>query len=337
MLLPSFNIGTNYHSHTGDLQRSSGAILSLDQKSLYFGGGAGAIGTGPPGIPAVQIYSPLTNAIFEPLAARQQVESSRFSAAAASSNTLLEVSQLHFELLAATAELGARRQSASQEGELVRLTRAYANAQQGRDADAERAATELALLEIEVQHAEEETAVASARLARRLHLDQAVRLRPTAAGVETVTIVDPASPLVTLIQTAIRWRPEIAARATALEAATIRKQEEQFRPLLPTLYLGFSGGAFGGGSNLTGPELAHFGGRTDFDVMAAWTLLNLGAGNHSLVNQRRAEAGQAAAEQSRAIALVRSEVASAYADVLAARQQVEITSRQLTSAGSGIS
>ena len=130
----------------------------------------------------MNIFSPLTDAIFEPLAARQQVDRSRFTASATANQILLEVAELHFELLAAEADLRVRRESAAQEAEVARLTRAYAEAEQGRAADAERAATELSLIEREIRQAEEEVAVASARLARRLHLDQSVRLRPVAPG-----------------------------------------------------------------------------------------------------------------------------------------------------------
>ena len=335
LLLPSLNIGTNYHSHTGNLQRSAGRILNLNEKSLYFGGGAGAYAASQPEVPAVNIYSALTDALFEPLAARQQVENARFSATATANSILMEVSELYFELLAAETDLRVRRESAAQEAEVARLTRAYAEAQQGRRADAERSATELSLIEIEVRQAEEDVAVASARLARRLHLDQSVRVRPAAPETETVTIVDPAAPLPNLIQAALRARPELGARAAALSAAEIHHRQERYRPLLPTLWVGFSGGAFGGGSNLTGLELAHFAGRTDFDVMAFWTIQNLGSGNLALQRRRWAEVGQAVAEQSRMIATVRTEVSAAYADVIAARQQVEITTRELASAEVG--
>jgi outer membrane protein TolC len=336
LLLPSLNIGTNFHAHTGDLQRASGTILRLDEQSLYFGGGAGAFGSStPPQVPAVNIFSPLTDAIFEPLAARQQVERARFDASATANNVLLEVSELHFELLAAAADLSVRRESATQEAEVARLTRAYADAGQGREADAQRAATEYTLIVNEIRQAEEQVAVAAARLSRRLHLDQSVRLRPIAPEIEMVTIVDPAVSLPDLIQTALRGRPEYRARAAALAAAEVHHKQERYRPFLPTLWFGFSAGAFGGGSNLVGNELSHFGGRTDTDVMVFWTLQNFGLGNLALQRQRLAEAGQAAGEQSRVIAEIRSEVSAAYADVIASRQQVNLTTRQLASAEAG--
>jgi outer membrane protein TolC len=335
LLFPSLNVGTNFHAHSGNLQRSSGRILSLDERSLYFGGGAGALAASPAEIPAVNIYSHLTDALFEPLAARQQVEGARFSATATANTILREVSELYFELLAAEADLRVRHLSAAQEAEIARLTRAYADAKQGREADAERAATELSLIEIEVRQAEEDVAVAAARLSRRLHLDQSVRVRPAETDLDTVTIVDPAAPLPDLIRAALQRRPELGARAASVSAAEIHHKQEKYRPLLPTLWLGFTGGAFGGGSNLVNNQFGNFAGRTDFDVMAYWTLQNLGVGNLALQKRRWAEVGEAVAEQSRMIAAVRTEVSAAYAEVIASRQQVEITTRQRASAEIG--
>ena len=74
LLLPSFNAGTNYHGHTGNLQRSTGRILSLSEQSIYYGGGARTLAAESLAIPAVNIFSPLADALFEPLAARQNLK-----------------------------------------------------------------------------------------------------------------------------------------------------------------------------------------------------------------------------------------------------------------------
>ena len=71
ILLPSLNAGTNYHNHTGNLQRSAGRILSVSEQSLYFGGGARTLAAESIGIPAVNLVGTLTEAWFEPLAARR--------------------------------------------------------------------------------------------------------------------------------------------------------------------------------------------------------------------------------------------------------------------------
>ena len=335
LLLPSLNVGMNLHTHSGDLQRSSGRVLSLNESSLYVGGGAGVAAAGTVEVPAVNLYSQLTDAIFEPLAANQRLEGTRFRANATANQILLEVAELHFESLAAEATLLARKETVNQGQQVAQFTRSYADAGQGRDADAERASTLLSLSEIEVRRAEEEVAVAAARLARRLHLDQSVRLRPLPPSVETITLTDPEIPLPSLIATAIQRRPEVIALSNEINAAEIKHRQEIYRPLLPTIALGMSGGAFGGGSNLAPPLMSHFAGRTDFDVRVYWTVQNLGFGNSSMQKRRWAQVGQAVSDRSTQIALVRTEVTAALAEVDATRRQIDVTTRQLKSAESG--
>lgn len=332
LLVPSLQFGGNYHGHTGNLQRSSGRILALDENSLYLGGGSGVMAASPAEIPAVSIIVQLTDAVFRPLAAQQEVESVRFDATTTANDTLLEVTQLYYELLAAEATLQVRLDVAEKETEVARLTRAYAEAQQGRAADANRAATELSLLMNEIRQAEEEVRVAAARLSHRLHLNQWVQVRPMTPRIEMTTIVDPSAPLHELVRAALTGRPEVGATTAGIVRAEIRKKQEQYRPLLPNIWLGFSGGVYGGGSNVIPPQLSHFGGRTDFDLRLYWTARNFGLGNIALVNQRQAEIGVAAGERAKAITMIRREVASAYAEVIAARVQVGITTRQRDSA-----
>ncbi|HEV3168150.1 MAG TPA: hypothetical protein VGZ22_29370, partial [Isosphaeraceae bacterium] len=316
LLLPTLNAGVSYHGHTGNLQRSSGRILSLSEQSLYVGGGARTLAAESVNIPMVNIFSPLTDAIFEPLAARQRLDGARFSASATANDVLLEVALLHQELLYAEADLGMRRLTEAQAAEVARLTAAYAQTQMGLQSDANRAATELKHRQLDVERGEEAVAVASARLARRLHLDPAVQLRTLEQQFEPMAIVDLESAVEDLIRVALQQRPDVGARSAAVSVARTRYGQERARPLLPTLWMGFSGGMFGGGSNLVPPLVGNFAGRTDFDVRAIWTLQNLGIGNWALQRERQAEIGQAVGEQSRMISQVRREVAAAYAQAL---------------------
>ncbi len=73
LLLPSLNSGASYHNHTGFLERASGKIISVSLQSLFVGSGAQVVTTGTPVIPGVNIFSQLTDAWFEPLAARQRL------------------------------------------------------------------------------------------------------------------------------------------------------------------------------------------------------------------------------------------------------------------------
>ena len=257
LLLPNLNVGTNLHEHTGNIQRSSGSILNVNQSSLYFGGGAGAIGTRTVQIPAVSVFSPLTEALFEPMAARQRVETARFDASNTANTILLEVAGLHFESLAAEADLRARHQAIRQAEEVVRLTRAYAEAGEGREADAERSAER-------IQFARAGRATCGGRSRRR-------------GG----AVVAPASPRPGRAG-ATRARSGNGHAHQSLGAATrfdsgragassfdqrgrrgrrgggSATQAGAVSAALADALAGLHAGAFGGGSNLFPPELSHF-------------------------------------------------------------------------------
>ena len=125
-------------------------------------------------------------------------------------------------------------------------------------------------------------------MANRLNLDPSARLEAAGGPLVPLELVDLGTPQRELLQVALRQRPDIAARTAAIAEAEAHFNQEIGRPLLPTLWLGFSGGVFGGGSNLVPPLVGNFAGRTDFDVRVYWTLLNMGAGNLSLIKERRA-------------------------------------------------
>jgi outer membrane protein TolC len=335
LLLPSLNPGTNYHLHTGNLQRSSGRILNLTEQSFYVGGGARTVAAESIGVPAVNIFSPLTDALYEPLAAHQQVISATFSARAIFNDITLDVAVLHLDLLANQAILDAQRLSESQVYQVAVIVNDFASTGAGRKADADRARAEWKLHRAAVLRAEEELAVSAARLANRLNLDPSVRLRPIGGPLVPVNLIALETETRDLVDYALRRRPEMPARAATISAAEYHRSQEVARPLLPTVWLGLSGGLFGGGSNIIPPTLAHFGGRTDFDVRLFWTFMNMGAGNLSLINRRQAQLNEAEIQRVLVINQIRREVTSARALGLAARTEIDIARTELASAESG--
>ena len=335
LLIPTLNAGATYHGHTGNLQRSSGRILSLSEQSLYVGGGARSLAAETVGIPAIRIFSPITDAIYEPLAARQRVEGARFSAVATANSILLEVARLYLESEGAEARLVAARRTVGEAAVIADLTTSYAKAGKFPESDADRATTELKLFQAEVQRAEEEVAVASTRLARRLHLDPSLRVQPQETFLEPIRLVELGQPIEGLILTAVRTRPEMRATEAGIAEAKIHLRQEKARPFLPTVSAGFSGGALGGGSNLVPPLLGHFGGRTDADVFAFWTLQNFGFGNAAIQRDRRALVGQAEAERSRVANRIRREVVQAEAHSTTRFRRIDVGRIELASAEAG--
>ena len=175
-----------------------------------------------------------------------------------------------------------------------------------------------------VQKAEEDLAVTAARLANRLNLDPSVRLEPIGGPLVPLTLVPIETPQQELLQVALHQRPDIAARTAAIGEAEAHLKQEVARPLLPTLWLGYSGGAFGGGSNLTPPLVGNFASRSDFDVDVYWTVMNLGAGNLALIKGRRAQVGQALAERARTINRARDEISASLAEARAAQNEIDV-------------
>ena len=339
MLLPSLNAGSNYHLHQGNLQTSFGRIRDVNSQSIYFGAGARTLAAETVAIPGVRIFSQLGDAVFAPLAAGQIVSARSSNSIAIENAMLLNVVQRYLELAMAESTLDAVRQAEDQMREIVLATSAFAQVGQGREGDYNRARTDALLLHAQEQDVQETLAVASAELSRVLHLDPTLRLRTQPGAIELVQLVAPEHNLESLVQLAQSARPELAARAAEIGAAEYRVRQENLRPLLPIVSVGFSAGAFGGGSNRQDLGVPSFfqtlGGRTDFDAMAVWSLQNLGLGNMSVQKQRRAERDQAIAVRGLMANRIAREVGEAYARSESWRQQLVVAHLRLQSAVKG--
>jgi outer membrane protein TolC len=335
LLLPSVNIGGNYRNHHGALQASPGFIRTVDSQSLYLGFGARTVGAESVAFPGIRLFAHLGDAVYEPLAARQRVAARQSDAQAVQNDVLLRVATAYLELVGAEARLAVVRQGEADVAEVARLTRVYAERGEGRQGDADRAASHADLIRREVHQAEEEVAVASAELARLLSLDPSVRLRSPGGAVLPVRLIPEDSDPEPLVAEALRTRPEVFARSAEIQEAQVRVRQERVRPWVPLVSVGYSGGLFGGGSNLVDPAFGPLRGRSDFDAFAVWNVQNLGFGN--LAQVRRADAGmvRAVAAYDLAVNEVRREVAEALADARTAARQIEAARAAVASAEEG--
>jgi outer membrane protein TolC len=335
LVLPHLRAGANYHVHNGVLQASSGLMRQVDLQSVYVGAGSRALGADTLAFPGVQFISQLGDAWFEPLAARQEVAASQARAGAIANTVLLEVAVRFLDLMTAEGQLAALRQSEEEANRIVQTTALFLKQNAGKDADARRARTEALLLHVQTQRAEEQSAVAAAELARVLHLDPAVRLRTPGRAIALLPLVDAGLTLEQLLPIAQNARPELAAARAEIARRETQVRQERLRPLFPTVSIGYSAGGFGGGSNRVNTPFNSLPARSDFDVIAYWTLQNAGAGNRALVNRRQAERGIAMVEQVRLINQVRREVAVALALTQARRRDVDIAQQRLAAAEKG--
>lgn len=175
--LPTLNLGTNYDAHTGPLQRANGSILEVNRSALYLGMGANAVGAGTVNIPGLVWNGNLSHALFVALASRQIVQAREFSSVAVRNDVLLRVALAYLELLRAEGRRVVALKTREEAQEVARVTTNYAKTGQGRQADADRAATELEQRNADLLRAEEELLSASARLCQLLNLDPSTRLQ----------------------------------------------------------------------------------------------------------------------------------------------------------------
>ena len=242
------------------------------------------------------------------------------------------------ELTRAETRKEAIELTLSQIEEVYRVTKTFAETGQGRYADFHRTRSQGLLLVMELQAAEEEAARASGELAQLLRLDQSLHLATPSAPLELVILTPIDTDVRYLVDVGLSRHPEIIAQNSAIAAADVRVRQEEMRPWLPTLSVGFSAGGFGGGSNRQDLGVDSYvqtiGTRTDFDVLAYWQVQNLGYGNLSLQDIKRAERDEAVHTRALKINQIRQDVVQAYAQVQAARQTMGVAQLQLEAAES---
>jgi outer membrane protein TolC len=323
--LPSLNLGGNYDTHTGVLQQSNGNILSVNRSAVYVGAGSNAIAAGTVNIPGLVLTGNAAVSIYGFLTSWQYQRQQEFASVAARNQAFLQTALAYSELLRAEGTRAVAMQVRDDARRVARLTRAYWQAGQGRKADADRAATELARREADFQAAEGRVLTSSAHLCEVLNIDPSIRLHPTDAWVVPQPIVPDPVPVAELIALGLLRRPELASQQAAIRGAMLTLEGSKVLPFSPTILIGFSAGGFGGGSNLVRPIFGGFGGRTDLDAYAYWTLQNLGVGNVALIKVSQSRLGVAQYEQVAILDRVRAEVAEAYARTHARYAQIGST------------
>ncbi|MDQ3329963.1 MAG: TolC family protein, partial [Planctomycetota bacterium] len=274
--VPNFSFGVGYNRHDGQIQDTQGQVIDVSRQSAFIGGGP-RIGSpdvaGMAGTPRLFVGLNPAEAYFAPLAARQAASATSADRTATFNDTLLDVGLAYYDLAEAELRAAIAAEAVQNLEELVRLTERFEAAGAGVAADSARARAQLADAREAVFRAEEAVFVNSAELARLLRLDITTTLTAAERLPLPVTFIPCDGPLSALVAQGVAARPEISReRFRAAEAGT-RLRQERMRPWVPNLYVGLSGGGYGGGA---GDRFANFDGRSDLDALAVWELENLG-------------------------------------------------------------
>ncbi len=331
--LPSLQMGVGYNYHDGTVQTADGRIINTSRNALFYGGGPN-LGPGPltgPGGPPARLFLgvPLADVLFPPLAERQETRAAQAASVATFNDTLLEVSLAYLALVQAQGDAAIAQEAADNAQELLRLVETNVRAGTAPPADEFRARVELAERQRQRLAAEESAHVASAELVRLLRLDPGLTVFPLEGEPGPVRLVAPDSPLPELLSQGLRSRPELAQNQALVQATIERMRQENWRPWLPNLQVGMSGGGFGGGQ---GSHMGDFSGRADFDALVVWDVQNLGLGNRARQRERRSQHRQANMDAQAIMDQVAAEVATAYHQVRFRQQQLEVARTQVEAA-----
>ncbi|MCZ6792895.1 MAG: TolC family protein, partial [Planctomycetota bacterium] len=278
--LPDLEIGVGYLRHDGRLQETRGEVFDVSRSSL----GAG---------PLVRLHADPAEAFFERLAAREAATAAAHGEARVRAETMVNAGLLYLGLLEGRALLEVARETVAHSREHAELTERAVELQAELRVNLARAQAALARDEQQLLAAQTNLRRASVDLAVLLRLSPTVFLLPTEETIQPMTLVDPETPLASLVDRALGSRPDLREVEALSRAADEHLSAEELSPWFPEIDLFVVYGRYGGGR---GSDFQDFGDRLDAGATLSWTLEGLGLGVGARRRRARAEAREAALE-----------------------------------------
>jgi outer membrane protein TolC len=320
--VPDLNLGFAYARHDGGGPDFNKGIMTAPSVN-YFYGGAG-----------LNLLYGTTDAIYQPLVARQVLSARQWDVQSAKNDALLQTADAYFMVHQYRGIYASTLYTIGRGHELVQRI-----AELGRDLvpayEVDRAQNMVADLQQHAAEARQQWRVQSARLTKVLRLDPRAVVEPLEHDHTQVTLVDPGRELDDLMPVALANRPEVASRRALVEAAEVRVRREKARPLLPSVLLNgyqnpagmlIQAGLFGLGPN---NHLNQWRGRDDVSIQLVWQLENLGIGNLARIKAQRGQESRAIIDLRNTQDQVAEEANQALARVQAAAARVVQAERAL--------
>jgi outer membrane protein TolC len=323
--LPVLNLGFDYIRHDGGGPDFNKGVMTAPSVNFFYAGG-GLWG------PQMGIIS-TTDAIFQPLVARQVLNARHWDIQAAKNAALMQTADAYFMVHQYRGRYAGKLYCVERGHELIeRLATMSHDLVQG--FEVERARNMVADLEQRAVSDRQQWRVSSANLTQVLRLDPRAVVEPLEHDHLQITLVDPGRTLEELMPIAMSNRPELAARQAMVQSATAAIRREKARPFIPSIALnGFQtpfemiqAGIFGLGVN---DKLNQWVGRSDFSIQPVWQLQSLGIGNLAMIKRQRAQQSQSIIDLFRAQDAAAADVTRALARVQSAALRVVQADRAL--------
>ena len=333
MWLPSMRLAVGWNKHDGRLQASGGEVIEAGRNSLFVGGGAGlgdaVLAGGSSGPARLMVNLSLADAIFRPWVADRLLDAQDAAEDATTNAALAQIAVAYFDLVQAHGQSANAKVGLEAAEEMAQLTTLFAEEGAGAWTEVHRAEAERAFWNLSLADAKRRTISRSAELVRLLRLDPHWTLVPVEEKIMPVELVDGTRPLEELLEQGLSNRPEVEQYESLIDAAAERVDQEHWRPWLPNVVVGASGGGFGGGPSA---DLGGLASRGDVDLAAVWELRNLGYGNAALRGQRSSQLRQAQLGAEWVRDTIVAEIVAAAADVASYRRQMNGAMERVISA-----
>ena len=218
--LPNLNVGTDYYHHNGTDQSTDGTII-LDDKSAFAAGGGATLNFG------------VTDAIFRPLADRQELAARESDLQTARNDALLAVALAYFDVQQARGTLAGTLDAVAKAEGLVQKTTGLAK---GLVAEIEVDRAQALLLDLQQQVAASRAnwRITSARLTRVLRLNPGAVVVPMEPPHLQVSLISPGFRVADLVPVGLTNRPELASQRALVQASLERVRQERVRPFIPS-------------------------------------------------------------------------------------------------------
>ncbi len=334
--VPEFDFGVAYVRHDGfgpDLNHGVnepgyvpgvGGPLNQNLNFMYAGGSFYGI-------------VPLTDAIFQPLVARQNLNAKRFDIQTAKNDALLVTAIEYFNVHKYRGQY-AGAVDVIRRGALLRDRISGLSADLVPKVEVSRAVRMLADIEQHAALARQQWRVASANLTQVLRLDPRVVVVPLEPDHLQITLIELSRPLDELMPIALKYRPEISSQQAMIRSAEAEIRREKNRPLLPTVLItGFQSPAgmrmqFDVFALGRGDKMNNVGLRDDVSLQAVWQLDGFGLGNLAKIKNQRGKESQAIVTLSKMQDAVVAEVTRSQADLQSAALRVLQAERSMREA-----
>jgi outer membrane protein TolC len=322
--VPTLNLGFDYIRHDGGGPDFNKGVMTAPSANFFYAGGA--------------LWGTLSasDAIFQPLVARQTLNAAHWDVQTAKNDAVLRVADAYFRVHQHRGNYAGYLYCVGRGRDLADRVEQL-SAELVAKVEVDRARNMLAELELRATRERRQWRVASADLTEVLRLDPRAVVVPLEHDHAQLTLIDPGRPLDELMPIALTNRPELASHQAMVRAMTEAIRREKWRPLLPNVHLnGFQtpyemiqAGIFGLGPN---SSLNQWSGRLDFSVQPLWQLEGLGIGNLARIKQQRGMESGAMIAFFKAQDGVAADVTRAQARVQAAAAQVYQADRTLRTA-----